>query len=118
MLLQEEKQQRLEIVRLFFEFGADPDILYEDETLYDHVLWEVFNDSMTPHDWEYIKKFFIFLIAYGGGKEPSCYKCPNLIEPIDRTRIYEYDFVLVRYEDGWHLEGHVIAPDGKDIGTV
>lgn len=113
--MQDEKQQRLEIVRLFFEFGADPDILYEDETLYDHVLWEVFNDSMTPHDWDYIKKFFIFLIAYGGGKEPSCYKCPNLIEPIDRTRIYEYDFVLVRCEDGYHLEGHVIAPDGKDI---
>lgn len=116
--MQEEEQQRLEIVRLFFEFGANPDILYEVETLYDHVLWEVFNDSITPHDWEYIKMFFIFLVAYGGGKEASRYGLPNLTEPIDKNRIYEYDFKLVPCEDGYHLEGHIIAPDGKDIGTV
>lgn len=116
--MQEEEQQRLEIVRLFFEFGANPDILYEEETLYDHVLWEVFNDSITPHDWNYIKKFFIFLVAYGGGKEPSRYGLPNLTEPIDKNRIYEYDFRLVPCEDGYHLDGHIIAPDGRDIGTV
>ena len=104
--------------KLFFEFGANPDILYEVETLYDHVLWEVFNDSITPHDWEYIKKFFIFLVAYGGGKEASRYGLPNLTEPIDKNRIYEYDFKLVPCEDGYHLEGHIIAPDGKDIGAV
>ena len=70
--MQEEEQQRLEIVRLFFEFGANPDILYEIETLYDHVLWEVFNDSITPHDWEYIKKFFIFFscIWWWQGSKP------------------------------------------------
>lgn len=115
---QGEEQQRLEIVRLFFEFGANPDILIEAETLYDHVLWEVFNDSITPHDWKYIKKFFIFLVAYGGGKEPSRYGPPALTEPIDRNRICEYDFELVPCEDGYHLEGHMIAPDGRDIGTV
>ena len=113
-----EEQQRLEIVRLFFEFGADPDIPYEEEPLYDHVMWEVFNHSDIPHDWEYLKRFFIFLIAYGGGKEPSCYGPPKLTEPIDKNRIYEYDFRLVLCEDGYHLEGHVIAPDGRDIGTV
>ena len=116
--MQDEEQQRFEIVGLFFEFGANPDILYEHETLYDHVLWEVFNDDYTPHDWKYIKKFFIFLVAYGGGKEPSRYGLPNLTEPIDKNRIYEYDFKLVPCEDGYHLEGHIIAPDGRDIGTV
>ena len=45
-------QQRLEIAKLFFEFGADPNLPYDGETLYDHVRWEVFNDSITPHDWE------------------------------------------------------------------
>lgn len=116
--MQGEEQQRLEIVRLFFEFGANPDILCEGETLYDHVLREVFNDSITPHDWKYIKKFFIFLVAYGGGKEPSRYGPPDLTEPIDKNRICEYDFKLVPCEDGYHLEGHMIAPDGRDIGTV
>ena len=64
------------------------------------------------------KKFFIFLVAYGGGKEASRYGLPNLTEPIDKNRIYEYDFKLVPCEDGYHLEGHIIAPDGKDIGAV
>jgi hypothetical protein len=116
--MQDEEQQRLDIVRLFFEFGANPDKLYEVETLYDHVLWEVFNDSITPHEWGYIKKFFLILIAYGGGKEPSRYGLPKLTEPIDKDHIFEYDFILVKCEDGYHLEGHVIAPDGKDIGIV
>lgn len=49
--MQEEAAQRLEIAKLFFEFGADPDLWCETETLYDHILWEVFNDSMTPHAW-------------------------------------------------------------------
>lgn len=114
----EEEQQRLEIVRLFFEFGANPDIQYEIETLYDHVLWEVFNDSVSPHDWNYIKKFFICLAAYGGGKKPSRYGIPNLTEPIDKNRIYEYDFRLVPCKGGCDSEGHIIAPDGTDIGTV
>ncbi|MBP3371487.1 MAG: hypothetical protein J6L88_03075 [Clostridia bacterium] len=116
--MEDEVQQRLEIVRMFFEFGANPNLLSEGETLYDHILWEVFNDSITPHDWEYLKKFFLILIAYGGGNEPSNYDLPNLTEPIDKNRISEYDFKLFLCEDGYHLEGHIIAPDGKDIGTV
>lgn len=116
--MQEEAAQRLEIAKLFFEFGADPDLWYETETLYDHVLWEVFNDSMTPHDWDYLHRFFILLIAYGGGARKSNYIGAELSEPIDKSRIDEYDLRLFQCEDGYHLEGHIFNPDGVDIGTV
>jgi hypothetical protein len=116
--ISKEASQRLEIAKLFFEFGGDPNLWYDGETLYDHVLWEVFNDSITPHSWEYIERFFIILIAYGGGGGNSRYPKPSLSEPIDKTRINEYDLLLVTCEDGYHLEGHIFNPDGIDIGTV
>ena len=114
----DEVPQRLEIARLFFEFGGNPNLQYEFETLYEHVLWEVFNDSITPHNWEYLKKFFIIMIAYGGGDENCRYDKPKIIEPIDKSKISQYDFKLFTCPDGYHLEGHLFNPDGEDIGTV
>ena len=114
----DEAEQRLEIAKLFFEFGADPNLLYDWETLYDHVLWEVFNDDITPHDWKYIKQFFLILVAYGGGGKSSYSDPPKLTEEIDKTRLNQYDFKLFVCEDGYHLEGHIFNPDGVDIGTV
>ena len=35
-----------------------------------------------------------------------------------RVGINEYDFRLVVCEDGYHLDGHIIAPNGTSIGTV
>ena len=116
--MQEEAAQRLKIAKMFFEFGGDPNLLYDGETLYDHVLWEVFNDSYTPHDWEYIRSFFKILVAYGGGGGKSYNSRPKLSEPIDKSRIDEYEFALFQCEDGYHLEGHMINPDGVDIGIV
>ena len=116
--MEEEADQRLETAKLFFEFGGDPNLWYDGETLYDHVLWEVFNDSHSPHNWDYIKKFFIILIAYGGGGGRSYIPKPSLREPIDKERINEYDLKLFTCEDGYHLEGHIFNSDGVDIGTV
>lgn len=115
--MQEQRSQRLEIAKLFFDFGGDPNLWYDGETLYDHVLWEVFNDEYTPHKWEYICSFFKILIAYGGGGGRS-YPKPKLTEPIDKNRIDEYDFKLLLCDDGYHCEGHLFNPDGVDIGRV
>ena len=114
----DEIEDRLEIVKLFFEFGADPNLLYDGETLYDHVSWEVFNDAITPHDWIYIKRFFLILVAYGGGGKSSYSDSPKLTEKIDKTRLDHYDFKLFPCEDGYHLEGRIFNPDGVDIGIV
>ena len=112
----EESTQRLKIAKLFFEFGANPDIDYDFESLYDHVFWEVFNDD-TPHERDYLRKFLLLMIAYGGGKGISRYPQAKFSEPIDTTRINEYELQLHLCEDGYHLEGHVINTDGIDIGS-
>ena len=112
----DEVEQRLEIVKLFFEFGADPNFNYDGESLYDHVEWELFYQDV-PHDLKYLKRFFLILLAYGGGQTgPS--NGPRLTEKIDKTQIDQYDFKLFTCEDGYHLEGHIFNPDGVDIGTV
>ena len=116
--MHEEVSQRLEIAKLFFDFGGDPNLMYDGETLYDHVIWEVFNDDISPHDWEYIKSFLVILIAYGGGGGKSRYGKPVLSEPIDKARISEYDLLLFPCADGYHLEGHLFNPDGIDIGAI
>lgn len=116
--MSDEIAQRLEIVKLFFEFGADPNLDCDGETLYDHVLWEVFNDDITPHNWEYLERFFLILVAYGGGGKPSYTCAPKLTEEIDKTRLDEYDLLLFPCEDRYHLIGHIFNPDGEDIGTV
>lgn len=76
--MEDDAHRRLEIAKLFFEYGADPDLWFEHETLYDHVLWEVFNDWMTLHDWNYLSRFFVILIAYGGGNGKSNYMSAEL----------------------------------------
>ena len=116
--MEDEADQRLKMAKMFFEFGGDPNLWYEGESLYDHVLWEVFNDSYSVHEWEYSKRFFILLLAYGGGERRSDYPKPSLREPIDKERIDMYDLKLITCEDGYHLEGHIFNPDGIDIGTV
>lgn len=116
--IEEQSDQRLEITKLFFEFGGDPNLIVDGETLYDHVCWELFNDSITPHQWEYLSKFFLILIAYGGGGGICNYPKPQLTEPIDKTQIDRYTFRLFECADKYHLEGHIFNPDGIDIGKV
>ena len=115
---EEDLSGRLKIAKLFLEYGADPNLLYEGETLYDDVQWAVFNDSFLPHDREYINQFFKLLVAYGGGGGNSRYDNPVLSEPIDKNRIDEYTFKLFLCEDRYHLEGHLFNPEGIDIGIV
>ena len=115
--MQDEATQRLEIAKLFFEYGGNPNLPVDGETLYDHVLWEVFCHD-TPHDQEYLRRFFTLLLAYGGGGGESYAPKPNFTEPIDKSRIDEYAFKIFLCEDGYHLEGHLFNPDGIDIGIV
>ena len=110
----EEAPKRLEIAKLFFEFGGDPNIRVDGETLYDHVICEVFYDDI-PHDREYLYSFFKLLLAYGGGGGKSNSPKPQFTEVIDRDRIAEYTLKFVPREDGY-VVGHLINPDGIDIG--
>ena len=106
---------RIDIAKLFLDHGADPNLKCDGETLYDYVLFKIFNEMSDPN-WEYLLEFYKLLIAYGGGGF-SCPK-PVLSEPIDKTRVNEYDICFFPCADGYHLEGYIFDPDGKDIGKV
>ena len=110
-----DNQERLEIAKLFLEYGADPNIMTDGETLYDYVIYEAF-EHIGEYDRDYLLKFYLLLVAFGGGGKE--YPKPELAEKIDLDHIFEYDFKFFRCEDGYHLEGHVFTPDGRDIGRV
>ena len=107
---------RLEIAKLFFEYGADPNLVSENECLYDWVLFEVFN---SPHEfgWEHRCDFLKLLIIYGGGGR-GCYPKPEISAPIDKTRIDEYTLQFSRNPDGYHIDGWLVDPDGNRIAKV
>ena len=114
--MENEAQERLEIVSLFFEYGADPNLIVDGETIYDHVIWEVF-DPDAVHGEEYLLSYFKRLLAYGGGGKPSSSRKPKFTEPIDTTRIDEYQIQFVKQPGSNHEVGHLLNPDGIDIGT-
>jgi len=115
-----EAHQRLAITKLFFDYGTDPDLLYDGDTLYEHLFEDLFRVPLwvTSHDPEYTKQFFLLLLAYGGGSKPILYAPPFLVEPIDRNRVFSYELKITKTEDGNQERGHIIAPNGKIIGYV
>ncbi len=110
-----DNQERLEIAKQFLEHGADPNLKTNGESVYDYVTYEAF-EHIGEYDRDYLLKFYLLLIAFGGGGKE--YPKPELTEKIDLDHIFEYDFKFFRCEDGYHLEGHVFTPDGRDIGRV
>lgn len=61
--------------------------------------------------------FYNHLAAHHGATGTE-YGPPALTEPIDKERIEEYDVLFRRCEDGYHIEGYLISPDGHDIGVL
>ncbi len=113
----QSEDTRIEIAKLFLIHGANPNLDPEcdGETLYDYVMYKIFNEMSYP-DWDYLLRFYKLLIAYGGGGYG--YPRPALTEPVDKTLTDAYDILFEQCEDGYHIQGHVIAPDGKEIGTL
>lgn len=111
----EEDEIRYKIAKLFFEHGADPNLLVEGETIYDQVTFDIFNEPDLLN-WDYSIKFYKLLVLYGGGGHT--YGKPEFSEPIDFSRVDDYQIRLQQHEDGYHVEGHLLNPDGKDIGIL
>lgn len=61
--------------------------------------------------------FYKLLIAYGGGTDTG-YGKPELSVPIDVSRIDEYRIRFYACDDGYHVGGRMIDPDGNDIGEL
>lgn len=108
-------QERMAVAKLYFQYGADPNLMTDGETVYDYVTFNIF-EHMGDRDWDYLLGFYKILIAYGGGGVE--YPKPNLTEPIDKDRIDDYDIRFHLAEDGYHIIGYVITPDGRNIGRL
>lgn len=106
---------RIEIAKLFLINGANPNLECDRECLYDYVTFKVFNEMGDP-DWDYLLRFYKLLIAYGGGGYG--YLHPVLTEPINKALTDAYDIRFEQCENGYHVQGHVITPDGKEIGIL
>ena len=87
-----EEKQRLELVKLLLEYGADPNIVSWDEPLFDYITYKVFNEADSD-DWDYIVKFFIYLVAYGGSTN---YCRPIIYKEFDKSCMHEYKFRFIK----------------------
>ena len=118
----EEDRTRYEIAKKFFEYGADPNLLLEGETIFDRVTYSIYNHGGGP-SWPYRVEFYKLLILYGGGGHiyengAQGYGKPEFSEPIDLSRIDDYQVCFRKHKDGYHIEGHLLNPAGRDIGTL
>ncbi len=107
------QSELLYITQMLLESGANPNIVGDDESLFDYVAFSVFNE-VEDDNWSYILNFFLYLIAYGGS---SKYCTPVIYEEIDKRRLSEYDFIVEPTEDGKYLCGKIYRA-GRLIADV
>ena len=104
----------LEITQLLLEYGANPNIVVENEIVFYSVMYGLFNDGFLCEEyWQYISRFYILLVAYGGKDDGYC--VPRIVGEFDKVHMEQYQFYFVpkgndRYggiiEDG---NGNVVA---------
>ena len=104
----EANEQRLELAQLMLAYGADPRINIDNtEDLFSYVRDKIFEDRGEP-SWEYLSRFFILLIAYGGGTKT--YK-PPIFKEFDKRDMKQYTFINRATDDGL-LFGQIIDKNG------
>lgn len=110
----EANEQRLKLAQLMLEYGADPQINVDNtEDLFSYVRDKIFEDRGEP-SWEYLSRFFILLIAYGGGTKT--YK-PPIYRDFDKSNMKQYTFINRATDDGL-LFGQIIDKNGIVVAEV
>ena len=107
---------KYEIAKLFFAFGANPNISVEGETLFDFITFKVYDGDYHGQELRFLVDLYKLLIIYGGGG--SCYPKPELTEAIDMGRIDDYTVELLLCDDGYHITGYLLNPEGIRIGHL
>ena len=109
-------ETRYEIAKLFFAHGADPNLESDGESLYDYVLFKVFNDTpLDDNDWENLRHLFLLLAIYGGGGK--CYPRP-ILQDVNMGRVDDYDIVFSPHESGHGLIANVVDGEGNIVGWL
>lgn len=114
--------KRFEIAKLFFEYGANPNLINDGDHLFEYVAYRVYEDDWIGIDgaeferrWKYLCNFYKLLIAYGGGDR---YYKPELSEEIQLDRLEDYEVIVRTCEDGYHVQGILLDPEGNEIGLL
>ena len=110
---------RYEISKLFFQHGADPNLICNGETFYDYVLFKVYNDDPNDeNDWQNLLHLYKLLVLYGGGGKALGRERPLLKKDDDLRKIDEYDIRLNICEDGYHIVGILVDGKGNEVGLL
>ena len=116
-LWDEDAESRYELAKLFFEYGADPDLAEDDETLYDYVMFKVFNE-IGESGWEYLCKFVILLAVCGGGRTGGQYGAPLFCKPVDIDEAADCELCFAVQEDNYHMRGYILGLRGDVIAGL
>ncbi|MBQ7669864.1 MAG: hypothetical protein IJS45_03985 [Clostridia bacterium] len=109
-------ETRYEICKLFFKYGADPNIKNDGETLYEYILFKIYYDTANNDvDFENLTHLYMLLCLYGGGDDsvgrPKLYNA-NL------DKINEFDISFSMDKNGVLISGTVIDKEGNVIAEV
>ncbi len=112
-------QTRYKIGKLFFQHGANPNLIIDGETFYDYVLFKVYNDIPDDeNERENLFHLYKLLVLYGGGGKALGYNRPELIKDIDLGKIDEYDVLLNLCDDGYHITGTLVDGEGNEVALL
>jgi len=111
----EDNEIRLQIAEQLLKNGGSAIVEVEGETLLNYVCSRIFNDSMDHGELEYLRKFMVVLIAYGGRTE---YCNPQIIRPFDLDHLNKYRFIMYLEPDGYHLSGQIRDDQNRIIAIV
>lgn len=100
----EDNRIRLQIAEQLLKNGESPTVVSEGKALLDYVCYKISNDSMDHEELEYLKKFMILLIAYGGHTQ-HCN--PQIIGTFDLDDLDKFKYLLFLEADGHHLSGQI-----------
>jgi hypothetical protein len=98
------------IAKLLLQRGADPNFFLEDETVFDFVQYEFFEQDNYGGN-PFINDYMKLLIAYGGGYPYN--SLPKIYKPIDKERIDDYIVQIIRDDRGFFKEAYLLSPNGE-----
>lgn len=110
---------RYEIAKLFLQYGADPNLEWEGESIYDEVTYEVYNNLPELPAWrETLMQFYKLLVLSGGGREDGRgYHKAALLHQVDVQRPDDYAIRIVPMENQ-KLAGYLIDQNGEIAGEL
>lgn len=98
------------IAKLLLQRGADPNFFLEDETVFDFVQYEFFEQDNYGGN-PFINDYMKLLIAYGGGYPYN--SLPKIYKPIDKEQIDDYIVQIIRDDRGFFKEAYLLSPNGE-----